>query len=59
MKKPFSYTERDPKVRCKKCGRGIKKNVIQRKSRPPDLCYACYLVEEVKVDPNPSFLTKG
>lgn len=39
MKKPFHFTERDPRVRCITCGKPLKKNVIARKVVKPKRCY--------------------
>jgi hypothetical protein len=38
-KKPFHFTERDPKVRCMTCGKPIQKTVIARKKNNPKRCF--------------------
>lgn len=38
-KKPFHFTDRDPNVKCRTCGRPIKRNLIFRKQSKPELCF--------------------
>lgn len=44
MKKPYPYTARTSKVVCEDCGRPLKKNVVERKSKKnqPKYCYRHY-----------------
>ena len=48
-KKPFNYQERSSSQHCEKCGIGIKKNVIKRKSTQVKLCYPCFITNKRKV----------
>lgn len=42
MKKKYKYTDRSNKIRCKRCGRGIKIRLIEIKLNTPEYCYKCY-----------------
>ncbi len=42
--KPFDFREVDNSVRCKVCGKPLKKNVIARKLKRPEKCYKHYMV---------------
>jgi hypothetical protein len=46
MKKPYKHTELDETVKCGKCKRPLKKNVVTRKLKTPNRCYRCYKIEE-------------
>ncbi len=43
-KKPFEFNELSEDVKCKDCGKPLKKNIVARKERPRQ-CYACYWLD--------------
>jgi formylmethanofuran dehydrogenase subunit E len=42
MRKPYKFGQLSNDVRCAKCGRPIKLNVISRKEEAPSLCFKCF-----------------
>lgn len=39
--KPFHHTEIDRSKRCQNCRKPLKKNLLAKKKKTPDLCYKC------------------
>ena len=44
-KKPFDCGVVSDIYKCRKCDKGIKLNILERKKFPPDQCYRCYKIE--------------
>lgn len=44
MKKKLSYAELTDR-KCSKCGKLIKANVALRKTKPVDLCFKCFKIQ--------------